>query len=54
VVVLKVMDMQGEGSEMQYTDGIHRQVEMLGQLSVKLNEYFALRSLGGNGKEDRY
>jgi hypothetical protein len=45
--------METEGSEMQDTDGIHRQVEILGNLSKELDEYFALRSLGAEWNDDR-
>jgi len=48
-----VIDMKNEASEMQDTDGIHRQVEILGNLSKELDEYFALRSLGAEWKGDR-
>jgi hypothetical protein len=45
--------MKTEVSKMQDTDGIHRQVEVLGNLSKELDENFALRSLGAEWKHDR-
>jgi hypothetical protein len=48
-----VTDMKKEGPEMQDMDGIHRQVGILGNLSKKLDEYFALPSPGAEWDDDR-
>jgi hypothetical protein len=48
-----VTDMKKEEPEIQYKDGVHRQVEMLDQLSKRLDDYFALRSLGAKWTDDQ-
>ena len=45
--------MKKEKSETPDMDGIYRHAGMLNKLSKSLDAFFALRSLGDNGKEDQ-
>jgi hypothetical protein len=51
--VTLVISVGNGGTDQIGKDGIREQIEILGQLSKKLDEYFVMRSLGPDWRDSR-
>jgi hypothetical protein len=51
--IFKVIAVKNNGTEILCKDGLREQVEMLGQLSKTLDEYFILRSVSRDWTDNR-